>query len=502
MTRTPSGVRWRAATAALALCGLLAAGTTPAFAADDDVAQLRVPAASDESSAPADATDDPMDVFRADPREDSAPVRLDTGDGGFVARSAGATGTISGKVTYTDMTTKPVWPLATGHVEVIAWNEAEQKYVLVASAETASNGTYTVSGVPAGTYLVVFWDNAGSNLMAEFWQDAPLTGWATSVVLADGEARTGIDETLEPMLTGYIAGSDRYATSAAISHSSFDPGVACVYVASGANFPDALSAGPAAANCEGPLLLVAPTAIPAVVAAELDRLNPVEIVIAGGIGAVSSAVQTKLKAYSPTVRRVAGADRYDTSRKIVADAFGTSTQVWVATGANYPDALAASAAGAVERIPVLIVPGKASGLDAASKAALNALGPQQVAIAGGTGVVTNGVRASIAALPSVEATGRFGGADRYQTAYAINSFVWDPTRWSSVYAFLVNGTKFPDALAGAPLAGLVGGPVHVVPPTCTPANVAQHITDLGVYETYLLGYFGQLSFNGKPFKIC
>ena len=73
-----------------------------------------------------------------------------------------------------------------------------------------------------------------------------------------------------------------------------------------------------------------------VVAEELDRLNPAEIVIAGGTGAVSSAVETQLRAYSPQVRRLAGTDRYDTSRKIVADAFDATQVVWVATGVELP----------------------------------------------------------------------------------------------------------------------------------------------------------------------
>lgn len=501
MTRTPSGVRWRTASAALALCGLLTAGATPAFA--DDTAPLLTPPAADDSNISSDASEDPIDLLRADRREDGAPVRHDAGDPAFSARSATAGGSISGTVTYTDITTGPVTPLTTGYVEAQVWDDAAQQYVAVASAETLDDGTYTMSDVPAGTYLVAFFDDAAdSDLKPEFWMDAEISGSATEVTVIDDMDRPEVHETLEPMLTDYIAGSDRYATSAAISLAGFDADVPCVYIASGANFPDALSAGPAAARCGGPLLLVTPTTIPTVVAEELDRLNPDEIVIAGGIGAVSNSVQTQLGAYGP-VRRLAGTDRYDTSRKIVADAFDTSPVVWVATGANFPDALAASAAAAATDLPVLILPGTAPRIDAATTAALTALNPTYVAIAGETGVVSAGVASSIYYdVASVQGVPRFGGATRYDTAFAINSFVWDPAESWSVYAWLVNGTKFPDALSGAALVGYYGGPMHVVPPTCTPANVAQHIADLDVYETYLLGYFSQLSFNGEPFDIC
>ena len=500
MTRTPSGVSWRAASAALALCGLLAVGTTPAFADDQD--PLRLPPAGEAVKESPDSGYDPLSLLRADPREDGAPVRHDVSRPGFTARVGAAGGSISGKVTYTDITTEPVLPLGTGYVEVQIWDDATQEYLPVGGASTASDGTYTVGEVPAGTYLVAFWDNVDSGLMGEFWKDAPISGWATEVVLADGEARTGVDETLEPMLTGYIAGADRYATSVAISKFGFEPDVNCVYIASGANFPDALSAGPAAAKCGGPLLLVAPNAIPTLVAEELRRLNPSEIVIAGGTGAVSSSVQTQLGAYG-NVRRIAGSDRYDTSRKIVADAWDTTPVVWVATGTNFPDALAASAAAAIDAYPVMIVPGRTSALDAPSRALLNAIDPEVIAIAGGTGVVTTGMESSLYwDVATVEGVARFGGASRYDTAYLINSTIWDPTAAWAVYAWMVNGTKFPDALSGAALAGYFGGPMHVVPPTCTPANVASNITDLAVWETKLLGYFGQLSFNGQPFKIC
>ena len=49
-----------------------------------------------------------------------------------------------------------------------------------------------------------------------------------------------------------LAGDDRYATSAAISASQFQPGVPVAYIASGLNFPDALSGAPLAGLAGGP----------------------------------------------------------------------------------------------------------------------------------------------------------------------------------------------------------------------------------------------------------
>jgi len=102
-----------------------------------------------------------------------------------------------------------------------------------------------------------------------------------------------------------------------------------VYVATGENFPDALGAASAAAVQGGPVLLVTKTSIPAETKAELNRLSPNIIYVAGGTAVVSDTVFNQLKNYAPTVKRVAGANRYATAVKVSKSAFpvtgGTGT---------------------------------------------------------------------------------------------------------------------------------------------------------------------------------
>jgi putative cell wall-binding protein len=90
-----------------------------------------------------------------------------------------------------------------------------------------------------------------------------------------------------------LAGADRYATAAAVSAGSF-LSADRVYVATGRNFPDALAAAAAAGAAHGSVLLVEPDRIPAATSAELQRLQPSTIVIAGGSGVVSSGVEQQL----------------------------------------------------------------------------------------------------------------------------------------------------------------------------------------------------------------
>ena len=94
-----------------------------------------------------------------------------------------------------------------------------------------------------------------------------------------------------------------------------------VYVATGENFPDALGAASAAAVNGGPVLLVQKNSIPAETAAELSRLSPDVIYVAGGTAVVSDAVVNQLTAYASSVVRVAGANRYATAVEVSKSAF-------------------------------------------------------------------------------------------------------------------------------------------------------------------------------------
>ncbi|MGI9018227.1 MAG: cell wall-binding repeat-containing protein [Euzebya sp.] len=121
------------------------------------------------------------------------------------------------------------------------------------------------------------------------------------VYLAGGTAALSEDVATDVAAAGYsakrVAGANRYATASAITSetlSRYNVGFATAMLASGANFPDALTAGPAAAKLGGLLVLVDPTtldnspeslALLSASAAGISRLY-----IAGGTAAVSEGV--------------------------------------------------------------------------------------------------------------------------------------------------------------------------------------------------------------------
>ena len=190
-----------------------------------------------------------------------------------------------------------------------------------------------------------------------------------------------------------LSGPDRFATAAAISAASF-PRARTVYIASGSGFADALSGGAAAAASGSPVLLTQATALPEATARELRRLAPEHIVVLGGSSAVSAEVEASLRAFAPDVQRRSGPDRYATSAAIVAAAFPSTVEtVMVATGEDFPDALAAVAAAGAQNAPLLLVrPGEIPGAVAEQ---LRRLAPSRLYVLGGTRAVSADTEAAL-----------------------------------------------------------------------------------------------------------
>lgn len=315
--------------------------------------------------------------------------------------------------------------------------------------------------------------------------------------------------------TKRLSGADRYSTSVAISKNTYPHSKGgTVFVATGATFPDALAAGPAAAEVSAPLLLV-PRAgtLPQVVAAELTRLAPTQVYIVGGEGAVSKQMAAQVRSaagVSPEVERLGGANRYDTAARVVNKIFAESSYddifnwqyVFLATGRDFPDALSASAAAGFLNAPVLLTDGKSKSLDAEAMKILRRMKPHQVYVVGGTGAVSAEIESQVRTLaPKVD---RLGGADRYATSREVAGAVFrmDQPYPTVASQFWATGTDFPDALSGAPAAARAGAPLYVVRPTCVPSQVLVDIEKKGTQVVNILGGEGALNADVARMRPC
>lgn len=296
-----------------------------------------------------------------------------------------------------------------------------------------------------------------------------------------------------------IGGNDRYDVSVAISVQNFPNPVSTVYVATGSNYPDALSAAPAAAQADAPLLLVPSDSLPSSVRAEIQRLQPTEIVVVGGPSSVTPAVFDALAGLTTTISRATGADRYEASRNVAASAFAAgSTVAYVATGETYPDALSASAAAGSIGAPVILIPGRTPILDPETSALITQLGVTEIRIAGGPASVLPALETQMSAIPGVTTVRRLTGADRFFVSGNTNRDAFT----TSTRVYLASGLNYPDALSGAAVAGAQGAPLYVIPTTCIPSYVIQDIISLGATQMTILGGPGSVAPGVLRFAQC
>lgn len=189
-----------------------------------------------------------------------------------------------------------------------------------------------------------------------------------------------------------VEGENRYETAVAIAQ--MYGAVDKVYVASGQNYPDALT-GAALAGYEGyPVVLTQTDNVPNVLADYLasEDAAGAEIVVLGGPVAVNDDVVAELGA-----TRIAGEDRYETATAI-SQAFGVDSpaNTLTASGENWPDALSGSAYAASQGVPVLLT--KAASLPNVTGAEFTRLAPQAATILGGEIAISADVQTAIEEL--------------------------------------------------------------------------------------------------------
>ena len=146
-----------------------------------------------------------------------------------------------------------------------------------------------------------------------------------------------------------ISGKDRYETAAKIASKfgKYDTAV----IASGSNFPDALSVSSYAAEQGMPILLTRDKSLPAVTKDALVKAGVDQTYVIGGKVAVNDSV---LKAV-PNGHRISGSNRYETSVAISKFFADETKSVYVSTGVNFADALAGGVLAAKEGSGVYIV---------------------------------------------------------------------------------------------------------------------------------------------------
>lgn len=319
------------------------------------------------------------------------------------------------------------------------------------------DGTYSCTELLPGAYRVGF-ESADPRYLPRFWNGQPTIVSATTIDLDAGETTSTVSARLKvDIAVDEIAGASRLGTAIEISKRRYPEGseASAVVIATAWNWPDALCGGPFAAAVNAPILLTDKASMPASLVAEVERLHALgaaKAYVLGSDDAVDFAVDDQLSLIfgQDNVERLAGLDRYGTSRAIATEVFSRTgaRAAYIVTGKDYPDALAAAPQACQTGVPILFAnivapgqplwPGFYEYLDQHIDRAFIVGNDKAVSL-----VVENDLK-SICGAGNVR---RYEGDNRFETCLALIRSHYDLGR-----LFVANAYNYPDALAGGVLA--------------------------------------------------
>jgi putative cell wall-binding protein len=194
--------------------------------------------------------------------------------------------------------------------------------------------------------------------------------------------------------------------------------------------------------------------------------------------------------------RVSGPTRYETAAELALDGYGDAGApiAIVATGADFPDALAANyLAGQLDDAeggPILLT--EPNTFTGAARSALDDLDVQRVLLMGGTAAISADVEAQLTAADyTVE---RVAGATRYETAAAVARRGVAVGELDGLRtALLATGENWPDAMVGGSLAFAGELPLLLTQMDRLHPAAASAIDDLQIEQVVILGGGGVVS---------
>ncbi|NUR61730.1 MAG: cell wall-binding repeat-containing protein [Catenulispora sp.] len=319
---------------------------------------------------------------------------------------------------------------------------AYTRYLPGATPTSGFSGTQIWTIGTEGAALPVKLTESADVLSLEAWHSGPLSQTPRGVVQR-------------------LAGADRIGTAVATADAAYSPlhpgttRAKTAVISRADSFADALAGNALAAQKHGPLLLTGSASLDPRVAHELSALLDADstVYVLGGPQALSPQIDAQIRALGMTPKRLAGTDRFSTATAIAAEVATHPHTVLVATGTNFPDALAAGAAAATDPDGGVVLLTDDKTVPSATRAYLNSVNPATTKVYG-VG------RQGVAALNTTALTGHFtplAGDDRCGTDLAVAN---DTTLFPApLAAGVATGENWPDALSGGAYVGALKSPL-------------------------------------------
>lgn len=280
-----------------------------------------------------------------------------------------------------------------------------------------------------------------------------------------------------------ISGETRYETSLAFAKRLPDHSLDNVLLASGENYPDALSGAVLNDVVNGTTILINNNKnVIEQVLNEAKRLLKPEgnIFILGGKNAVSENIE-KAFAKEFNVSRISGDDRTKTSIEIAKKVTKSPKEVFVTTGLDFADALSIAPYATQTQIPILLNGSKKS-LSSEIEKYVKDNKIKKVTVVGGTNAITADAVSKLKAAGVTEIE-RISGEDRFQTSLAVANKYYPKTK----NVGLANGRNFPDALSGSQFASELEMPVVLTEQNKLAPQTGLYFEKAKVNNFYLYG---------------
>ncbi len=314
-----------------------------------------------------------------------------------------------------------------------------------------------------------------------------------------------------------LSGATRYGTMQSIVAQSWKDGSAStIIVASGAAFPDALSASALSGAYNAPVILTDPVTLSPEAEAEIARVSngSAKVYIIGGPVAVSADVENSIATTNGVAEtsRIAGANRIETGLKV----YETGKASWgdtaiVVSVDGFADALSIGAFASYDKAPIFGATGGA--INDAEVQAIKDGGFNKIVVVGGDASVNfEALKAQLG--DGVQYT-RLAGQTRYDTSAEV--VAWEtsttPTGDEATFApatplsydgmAVASGVNFPDALASVNLLGQSGSALLLLDGTdASKAAIDSVIGTNGdaIFTGYVLG--GESALNSSIKEWC
>ncbi|MBQ9067854.1 MAG: cell wall-binding repeat-containing protein, partial [Eggerthellaceae bacterium] len=226
-----------------------------------------------------------------------------------------------------------------------------------------------------------------------------------------------------------------------------------VVIATRASYYDALSASGVAGLFKAPILVTDKANLSAQTSAELQRIRPTRVIIAGGPLAVTDTVKNQIKSVTGVEpKRIYGANPVGTANQLNRE-YKTQWKDGIAilaTQKTFHDALSAAPVAYAKHYPIFLA-SNANTIDPTTIAAMRECGVTRVMIVGGTAVIGAKVEQDLRNA-GLQIYDRHGGVHEFATSKLI-------AEWGLSHGMTANKMAvatqygFSDALCGAALCG-------------------------------------------------